>query len=421
LNEAVVYGTLPYADGSGPEDGYVLRGEDGLDVSRAWVLDAIPPLVMPDFAETPKGTPVVGLDILNNDDAGEFPPVTVTLDSPTSEHGGTLTLNPDGTVTYEPPADLSGLSFDKNGHAIDTFAYSITDAGGVTSETTTVTITLINELPTPIVDTAITNHGAPVVIPVLLNDSDPDADPLTVGSFSYEGTGTLILNDDDTFTYTPAKDFVGVDSFTYMATDGFNDSLETTVTITVSPLPVLLPAVAVPYIHPAPGLQREVIEVSGCPALVKWVASELDTDENNIQIWIANASASGRGIQPCDACAKLKEAATILQDLDGTHLAALAQVISQFASSDAPPTEEQMASIANAIANDIEGNRRYAAAGEYLDALAEYVGILANEMGFSADEAVQFATENYILNLVEGENMGVAAFVAARLAALGGS
>jgi len=421
LNEAVVYGTLPYADGSGPEDRYVLRGEDGLGISRAWVLDAIPPLVMPDFAETPKGIPVVGLDILNNDDAGEFPPVTVTLDSPTSEHGGTLTLNPDGTVTYEPPADLSGLSFDENGYAIDTFTYSITDAGKVTSETTMVTITLINELPTPIVDEAITNHGAPVVIPVLLNDSDPDADPLAVGSFSYQGTGTLVLNNDDTFTYTPAKDFVGVDSFTYLATDGFNDSLETTVTITVSPPQVLLPAVAVPYIHPAPGLQREVIEVSGCPALVKWVASELDTDESKIQIWIANASASGRDIQPCDACAKLKEAATILQDVDGARLAALAQVISQFASSDALPTEEQMASIANAIANDIEGNGRYAAAGEYLNALVEYIGVLTDEMGFSAEEAIQLAMENYIQNLVEDENMGVAAFVAARLVALGGS
>jgi len=80
-----------------------------------------------------------------------------------------------------------------------------------------------------------------------------------------------------------------------------------------------------------------------------------------------------------------------------------------------------MASIADAIANDVEGNRQYAAAGEYLDALAEYVGILTNEMGFTADEAVQFATDNYLQNLVEGENMSVASFVAARLVALGGS
>jgi hypothetical protein len=155
--------------------------------------------------------------------------------------------------------------------------------------------------------------------------------------------------------------------------------------------------------------------------LIKWVAAELGTDERNVQIWMMNALASARDIQPCDACASFKSAATILQDIEGTRVAALAQVISQFASSTAPPTEEQMASIAYAIANDIEGNRQYAAAGEYLDALAEYVGILTSEMGFSADEAVQFATDNYIQDLVEGENMGVASFVAARLIALGGS
>ena len=133
------------------------------------------------------------------------------------------------------------------------------------------------------------------------------------------------------------------------------------------------------------------------------------------------ALASTGNIQPCDACANLKEAATILQDVDGARVAVLTQVISEFASSTAPPTEEQMASIAGAIANDIEGNRQYAAAGEYLDALAKYVGVLNSEMGFSADESVQFATNNYVEKLVEDENMGVAAYVAASLAALGGS
>jgi len=80
-----------------------------------------------------------------------------------------------------------------------------------------------------------------------------------------------------------------------------------------------------------------------------------------------------------------------------------------------------MASIADAIANDIEGNIQYTAAGEYLDALAKYVGILTDEMGLSADQAVQYAMDNYIQDLAEEQNMGVASFVAARLATLGSS
>ncbi len=421
LNEAVVYGTLPYADGSGPETGYVLRGEKPDVGTGAWVLDAILPIALPDFAQTPKHTPVVGLDILSNDDAGEFPPVTVTLASSISEHGGTVTVNPDGTVTYEPPTDLSGLNFDENGEATDTFTYNITDAGKVASEATTVTIKLINSLPGTANDVTTTNQDASIVIDVLSNDSDLDVDPLTVSpSFIYEGSGTVVLNEDGTFTYTPESGFVGEDSFTYSITDGFNNA-SGMVTITVNPI-VVPPSAPVPMVLPvAPGLERMEIETSGCPALVKSVASELGTDVRNVQIWMANSLASSRDIQPCDACANLTDAATILQDVDGTRVAAMAQVIGQFASSTAPPTEEQMASIADAIANDIGGNRQYAAAGEYLDALEKYVGILTSDMGFSTDESIQLATDNYVRKLAEGENIGVAAYVAARLAALGGS
>ncbi len=185
------------------------------------------------------------------------------------------------------------------------------------------------------------------------------------------------------------------------------------------PEPVL--GAMLPFVPAAPVPERLAFEISGYPALTNWVAKELGIDKGRIQIGIANTLASARDIQPYRAFARLKAAATVLQDVDGTRVAALAQVISQFASSTAPPTEEQMASIADAIANDIEGNSQYAAAGEYLDALAKYVGILTNEMGFSMDESIQFATNNYVEKLVEGENLGVAAYVAARLAALAGS
>jgi hypothetical protein len=174
------------------------------------------------------------------------------------------------------------------------------------------------------------------------------------------------------------------------------------------------------YTPAAPGLEPIDLEVSGCPALVKWAAAEIGTDERSVQIWFASALASAKDIQPCNTCADLKSAATILQDDGGTRLAALAEVINEFASSDAPPTEEQMASIADAIANDIEGNVQYAAAREYIDALAIYVGILNTQMGIPTAASMQIATDNYVAPLAESENVGVAAYVAARLTALGG-
>ncbi len=349
-----------------------------------------------------------------------------TLTTGPTDLGGTVTLSSDGSFTYEPPADTVGT---------DSFTYYVTD-GYNNSEPVQVTIDLTNTLPVAQPDSYEVVYGTPLspavdqgviegVIPAINGDYDPDPGdslaPYLPGALTTGPTdlgGTVTLNPDGSFTYTPPASFSGTDSFTYYVTDGYGNSEPVQVTMYVGSPP---PVPVVPYMQPAPGLQREVVEISGCPALVKWVASELGTDETKIQIWMANALASARDIQPCDACVNLKEAATILQDVDGTRVAALADVINEFASSTAPPTEEQMASIADAIANDIEGNRQYAAAGEYLDALAKYVGILNSEMGFSADESVQFATDNYVGQLAEGESMGVAAYVAARLAALGGS
>ena len=74
-----------------------------------------------------------------------------------------------------------------------------------------------------------------VVTPgVLGNDSDPDSDPLTAVLNTSVSNGTLTLNVDGSFTYTPDEDFEGTDSFTYFANDGTVDSNNpATVTIIV--------------------------------------------------------------------------------------------------------------------------------------------------------------------------------------------
>jgi hydrogenase maturation factor HypF (carbamoyltransferase family) len=149
------------------------------------------------------------------------------------------------------------------------------------------------------------------------------------------------------------------------------------------------------------------------------VAKELGVDEGSIQIGVANSLASSKEIQPYNRFSRLRKVAAILRDTGGVYMNALAQVISEFASSTVPPTEEQMAAIANAISSNAGANNQYALAGQYLDALAEYVSIL-RELGFSGDAAVQLAMNNYIQNLTEGQT-GVAAFMTARLAAMGGS
>ena len=69
---------------------------------------------------------------------------------------------------------------------------------------------------------------------VLVNDTDPDGDPLSAQNGSDPAKGSLSLNSDGAFTYTPDPLAEGADTFTYEASDG-SLSTQATVTITVSP------------------------------------------------------------------------------------------------------------------------------------------------------------------------------------------
>jgi hypothetical protein len=71
---------------------------------------------------------------------------------------------------------------------------------------------------------------------VLKNDSDPDGDPITAILKDNPSHGTLNLNSNGSFTYTPAQDYNGSDSFTYNAYDGMYKSHTATVNNTINPI-----------------------------------------------------------------------------------------------------------------------------------------------------------------------------------------
>jgi hypothetical protein len=68
---------------------------------------------------------------------------------------------------------------------------------------------------------------------VLVNDSDPDGDTLTASLVTGPAHGTLQLNPDGSFTYTPQTGYAGLDSFVYTANDAQYASAPTTVSLTV--------------------------------------------------------------------------------------------------------------------------------------------------------------------------------------------
>ena len=77
---------------------------------------------------------------------------------------------------------------------------------------------------------------APALGGVLNNDTDADGNQLRSTLVTNVSNGTLTLNGDGTFVYTPNANFFGTDTFTYRANDGALDSNIATVTITVNPV-----------------------------------------------------------------------------------------------------------------------------------------------------------------------------------------
>jgi VCBS repeat-containing protein len=97
--------------------------------------------------------------------------------------------------------------------------------------------TVTNQAPTAAADAYSTGEDTALTVGapgVLGNDSDPDGNQLSAVLGSAPSHGTLALDADGSFTYTPAADFNGSDSFTYRASDGTLASNLATVTLTVS-------------------------------------------------------------------------------------------------------------------------------------------------------------------------------------------
>ncbi len=93
-----------------------------------------------------------------------------------------------------------------------------------------------NSDPVAVDDSATAQSDIAQVIDVLANDSDPDGDTLVIiscDSVSLNG-GTVVINPDQTLSYTSASGFTGQDSFSYSISDGQGDPVTATVTVDVS-------------------------------------------------------------------------------------------------------------------------------------------------------------------------------------------
>jgi hypothetical protein len=166
--------------------------------------------------------------VLYNDTDPESDTLRATLVSDPAH--GSLTLNSVGWFRYTP---------DPNFYGTDSFSYRATD-GNLESAPVTVPIEVkpIPDNPTAEPDTYTIDQDTPLDVDapgVLGNDSDPDGDELSVALASGPAHGSVSLDDDGSFRYTPEPGYNGGDSFSYSVADNHSGWNVGTVTLTVRP------------------------------------------------------------------------------------------------------------------------------------------------------------------------------------------
>ena len=148
---------------------------------------------------------------------------------------GTVTIDADNdTVLYNPNGAFDALGQGET--ATETFTYTVTDGnGGTDTATVTVIVDGENDPPVAVDDATVVAQGQNVNIDVLLNDSDPNNDTLTVISVTDGDFGDASINADGTIDFVFGQ--VPFDTFTYTVSDGRGgtDTAEVTVSQNFAP------------------------------------------------------------------------------------------------------------------------------------------------------------------------------------------
>ncbi|ENJ1742775.1 tandem-95 repeat protein [Vibrio parahaemolyticus] len=198
----------------------------------------------------------------------------VSLDTNNGPANGTVSVNPDGSVTYTPNDNYQGT---------DSFTYIVTSGGVSESTTVSVDVTPVNDAPVAKDDTAITDEDTPVTIDVLPNDNDIDGDKLSIQSASVPEAQGKVEIVDGKLVFTPAENFNGDAEITYTVTDGQLTD-EAKVTVTVNP------------VNDAPTIKVDAVEsitedaVSTDTVVATLTVRDTDTPEDQLTVSLENNS-----------------------------------------------------------------------------------------------------------------------------------
>jgi large repetitive protein len=174
---------------------------------------------------------------------------------------GTANVSTNGAWTYSPNGDY---------HGSDSFTFTATDANGVSNTATmSITVTSVNDAPvcantSPTAAAEDTPQGGTLVCP----DVDTAAGSLTYSKVAGPSHGALTVNANGSWSYTPADNYFGSDSFTFKANDSQADSNTATVNLTITSVndaPVCTPVTTSTAEDTATGGTVSCTDVEGDP------------------------------------------------------------------------------------------------------------------------------------------------------------
>ncbi|HHI5047729.1 TPA: tandem-95 repeat protein, partial [Vibrio parahaemolyticus] len=264
----------PTADWNGKEAiTFTAKDPSGESVSQTVDFTVAPVAdIVADKATVVEDTPTI-IKVLGND-TFEGDGKVVSLDANNGPVNGSVSVNPDGSVTYTP---------NDNYHGIDSFTYIVTSGGVSESTTVSVDVTPVNDAPVAKDDTAITDEDTPVTIDVLPNDNDIDGDKLSIQSASVPEAQGKVEIVDGKLVFTPAENFNGHAEIIYTVTDGqLTDKAK--VTVTVNP------------VNDAPTIKVDAVEsitedaVSTDTVVATLTVRDTDTSEDQLTVSLENNS-----------------------------------------------------------------------------------------------------------------------------------
>ena len=150
--------------------------------------------------------------LLANDSDPDGDPMRVVLTSVVLKMAH-LSVFTDGSFTYTPNEDFTGVE-----------QITYTNSDGVEETTATLAIEVVNQPPVANDDSYSMRPNTTLDVDaeagLLVNDSDPDGDPIRAILIGNAQNGTLNVNTAGAITYTPEEDFVGVEQVQYTISDG---------------------------------------------------------------------------------------------------------------------------------------------------------------------------------------------------------